>query len=123
MQLEFTNIYVCNEFCKQFHKYVRHVKNKKIQKRLWVKKWLRFLEMEGFCSKLLFKITNEEILLYHNFILMPVDQFNQLLDMVGPHIRKQNTSMRCGQAFHFRLLFSYFLLSFSFLVLRFLDSS
>lgn len=59
----------------------------------WSKQW--FLHRAKFGhSELLKELRNNEPDDYKNFLRMDGDSFDELLELVGPHIRKQDTVMR-----------------------------
>lgn len=63
-------------------------------KRIWVKNWLQERTVKGFCATLLIQLRHEEPALYRNFVRMTADQFDNLLNLVKPHIQKADTVMR-----------------------------
>lgn len=73
---------------------VNACKRVKKNRSVWVKDWLEKREKEGFCSKLMLELSDEEPHLYRNFVRMTRDQFDYLLMLVGPLIEKQNTNFR-----------------------------
>lgn len=64
------------------------------KRRQWRKNWLGLRDTEGFCAKLLVELRTEEPKLYHNFLRMTAAQFDHLLALVTPFIRKSDTMMR-----------------------------
>lgn len=59
----------------------------KVRKRcVWRRNWLKLREKEGFCAK--------EPHIFQNVVRMSADQFDQLLELVEPHISKSDTKMR-----------------------------
>lgn len=62
--------------------------------RILVKNWVQQRETDGFCSKLMLQLREEEPSLYHNFVRMTAEQFDHILHLVTPLIRKSNTVMR-----------------------------
>lgn len=67
--------------------------NKKFRK-VWVKDFFFNRNEEGFYKKLQTEIRINEPELYHNFLRMDPEQFDNLLVLVTPHIQKIDTNMR-----------------------------
>lgn len=66
------------------------------RKRVWRKEWVGRREKEGFCSKLQVELNNEEPTLFTNFLRMTSADFENLLNLVKPHIEKADTVMRAS---------------------------
>lgn len=64
------------------------------RRKVWVKDWVGRRHREGCYAKLLNELRAEEPALYRNFLRMTADQFDNLLVLVSPHIKKQDTNMR-----------------------------
>lgn len=64
------------------------------RRNVWTKDWVVRRKQEGFYAKLFPELRAEEPELYHNFLRMDLEQFEHLLALVTPHIRKQDTNMR-----------------------------
>lgn len=64
------------------------------RRKVWVKDWVSRRRQEGFYAKLLIELRSGEPELYRNFLRMDAEQFDQLLAMVTPHIKKKDTNMR-----------------------------
>ncbi|KAI8117386.1 Protein ALP1-like [Lucilia cuprina] len=62
--------------------------------RIWVKDWVLHRQQEGFYAKLYSQIRANEPDLYRNFLRMDIEQFDHLLLLVTPHIKKADTNMR-----------------------------
>lgn len=67
---------------------------KRQQRSVWTKNWLKKRDTDGYCAKLMYELRSEEPHLYRGFVRMTADQFEFLLNLVTPHIRKQDTNMR-----------------------------
>lgn len=66
----------------------------KKKRKCWTRNWIRLRPQEGFYAKLLKELVTEEPRFYTDFVRMDLQQYEQLLAMVTPHIQKQNTVMR-----------------------------
>ncbi|XP_065363219.1 putative nuclease HARBI1 [Calliphora vicina] len=62
--------------------------------RQWVREWVRRRNDEGCCSKLLKELRLETPSLYSNFLRMNSSDFDYLLKLVTPLIKKQTTKLR-----------------------------
>lgn len=60
----------------------------------WTKNWISKRPEEGFYAKLLIELKNEEPELYRNFLRMDFQQYEHLLALVTPFIKKEDTVMR-----------------------------
>lgn len=67
---------------------------RKKQRKAWRKEWVGRRDDEGFCAKLYRELRSEEPALYHNFLRLTFEQFDQLLSLVAPLISKEDTVMR-----------------------------
>lgn len=65
-------------------------------RKCWTKQWIMRRPEEGFYAKLLVELRNEEPDLYKNFLRMDAQQFDHLLALVSPLIKKQDTVMRAS---------------------------
>lgn len=72
----------------------RNAGNTKRKRSMWVKNWLKNRDTDGYCAKLMPELRAEEPELYRSFIRMTADQFDRLLHLVRPYIRKNDTNMR-----------------------------
>lgn len=61
---------------------------------VWTKQWVALREKEGFYAKLMVELRSEEPELYRNFLRMSSAQFDNLVELVKPHIEKSDTNMR-----------------------------
>lgn len=61
---------------------------------VWVRDWVRRRNELGCYSKLLRELENEVPQLYKNFLRMNIADFNNLLEIVSPLIKKENSNMR-----------------------------
>lgn len=75
--------------------------NEKKQKRnvrrsIWVRQWLTKRSTDGAYQKTLmeFREVNNQNFLFTNFIRMDDETFKELLQLVSPFIKKQDTNMR-----------------------------
>lgn len=71
-------------------------KKRKVRKQrsVWIHNWVKRRQELGCYAQLLQEIKDEVPYLYRNFLRMHIDDFNNLLLLVSPLIRKQNTTMR-----------------------------
>lgn len=63
-------------------------------RKIWVRDWVKRRNELGCYSQLLRELENEEPQLYKNFLRMNNADFNNLLELVSPLIKKENTNMR-----------------------------
>lgn len=66
------------------------------RKRIWRKEWVGRREKEGFCSKLMVELKNDEPTMILNFLRMTPEDFENLLSLVKPFIQKADTVMRAS---------------------------
>lgn len=66
----------------------------KRQRKFWTKNWILRRPQDGFYAKLLVQLRSEEPQLYRNFLRMNAEQFDHLLALVTPLIKKEDTIMR-----------------------------
>lgn len=64
------------------------------KRRFWVRNWFSRRPTEGFYAKLRHELETEEPRFYRNFVRMDLQQFEDLLALVTPYIKKENTVMR-----------------------------
>jgi hypothetical protein len=64
------------------------------QRRVWVKDWVSRRETLGASSTLFHELSVEDPLEYKRQLRMTVEQFDELLSSVEPHIAKRDTVMR-----------------------------
>lgn len=64
------------------------------KRRCWRKNWVARRPQEGFYAKLLIELRTEEPELYRNFLRMDLQQYEHLLSLVTPFIKKEDTVMR-----------------------------
>lgn len=64
------------------------------KRRCWAKNWILRRREEGFYAKLLIELKSEEPEFYRNFVRMDSQQYEYLLALVTPHIKKEDTVMR-----------------------------
>lgn len=67
---------------------------KKKRRNIWVKPWIEKRNVEGCFAKLLPELRNTESKQYSNFLRMCSNDFDFLLDLVTPLIKKKDTQMR-----------------------------
>lgn len=70
------------------------VRRTKRRRSCWVRKWIERRARMGASSNLLRELAAEDPKSYLNMMRMSEVKFDELLDMITPHIRKQNTTMR-----------------------------
>lgn len=61
---------------------------------VWVRDWVRRRNELGCYVQLLRELENEVPTLYKNFLRMNIADFNNLLEMVSPLIKKEDSNMR-----------------------------
>lgn len=61
---------------------------------VWVQEWVKKRETEGCYAKLLQELRANNPNLFRNFVRMSAEDFDFLLELVTPHIQKQDTAMR-----------------------------
>lgn len=66
----------------------------KKRRKCWTKNWVLRRPEEGFYAKLLIELKTEEPEFYQTFVRMDLPQYEQLLALVTPHIKKEDTVMR-----------------------------
>lgn len=66
----------------------------KKRRSVWVKDWVAYRQQEGCYVKLLTQLRGNEPELYHNFLRMDAAQFDNLLVLISPYIKKADTNMR-----------------------------
>lgn len=79
------------------------------RRRVWVKDWVLRRQKEGFYVKLITELRTNEPDLYRNFLRMDAKQFDDILELITPYIKKENTNMRqsisAGERFALALRF------------------
>ena len=64
------------------------------RRRYWVRPWINRRDTYGAYHALLKELSNEDQKGYKNFLRMDLNSFNELLHLVEPHIKKQDSLMR-----------------------------
>ena len=64
------------------------------RRRYWVRPWINRRDTYGAYNALLKELSNEDQKGYKNFLRMDLNSFNELLHLVEPHIKKQDSLMR-----------------------------
>ncbi|XP_005181879.3 uncharacterized protein LOC101887897 [Musca domestica] len=74
----------------------RKEKKKKVNRSTWVREWLTKRSTDGAYDKTLmeFREIENQKFLFKNFIRMDDETFIELLQLVSPYIKKQDTNMR-----------------------------
>jgi len=70
------------------------LEQKKRKRSCWAREWLQKRPKYGAYSCLLQELLNDDTKAARNFLRMSHDNFAKLLEVVGPHIQKQDTVMR-----------------------------
>ena len=63
---------------------------------VWVREWVRNLQRYGAYHQLVQELRLGDHVTYKNFLRMDIATFDELLDLVRPHITYTNTNMRCA---------------------------
>lgn len=69
-------------------------KKRRRMRSIWVRDWVRRRNELGCYGQLLRELENEVPQLYKNFLRMNIADFNNLLELVSPLIKKEDTNMR-----------------------------
>lgn len=64
------------------------------KRRLWAHEWLMRREVEGFYAMTMKELQEKDEIRYSNFLRMDYATFKTLLQLVDPHISRENTTMR-----------------------------
>ena len=72
----------------------RRRRRERKQKSMWVRSWLLRRDDYSAYYKLLREMEDEDVSSYKNFLRMDPVMFRELVDRVGPRIRRQYTNMR-----------------------------
>lgn len=76
------------------HQVIKSRRNGRGQRRFWVRPWIGRRRQFGLYDQLLVELRNEDQAAFKNFMRMPPDMFDELLNRVGPRVTKQNTTYR-----------------------------
>ena len=60
----------------------------------WVKPWILRRPALGFYDRLMVELRNEDLRCYKNFLRMPPDMFDELVQRLTPYLERQDTFMR-----------------------------
>ena len=60
----------------------------------WVKSWIGRRRQFGLYDQLIVELRNEDQRAFKNFLRMPPEMYDELLERVGPRIAKRHTSCR-----------------------------
>ena len=76
--------------------YLKKKRKRKQRKRRvrWVKSWIGRRRQFGLYDQLMVELRNEDQRAFKNFLRMPPEMYDELLERVGPRIAKQHTSCR-----------------------------
>lgn len=69
-------------------------RTKRRRRSIWVHNWVQRRAEHGCYAQLLRELQDEVPHLYQNFLRMNIADFNNLLNMVSPLIKKEDTTMR-----------------------------
>lgn len=73
---------------------IKRRKNKKLQKRIWARKWIQRRDLENTAHGLLQELKNERADEFSRYFRISSEQFDMLLEKVRPKIQKRDTNMR-----------------------------
>ena len=76
--------------------YLKKKRKRKQRKRrvCWVKSWIGRRRQFGLYDQLMVELRNEDQRAFKNFLRMPPEMYDELLERVGPRIAKRHTSCR-----------------------------
>lgn len=72
----------------------KHPRRERKQKKCWVRDWVSRREERGCYLSLMKELETEDPAAYRNFLRMPKNDFDYLLNLVAPLIMKSDTVMR-----------------------------
>ena len=64
------------------------------RRQIWIRPWIGRRRQFGLYDQLMVELRNEDQKAFKNFLRMPPEMFDELLQRVGPSITKQHTSYR-----------------------------
>lgn len=73
---------------------IKRRKNKKLQKRIWARRWIQRRELDNTAHRLLQDLKNERADEFSRYFRLSPQQFEILLQKVTPAIEKMDTNMR-----------------------------
>ena len=71
-----------------------HQLQQQARRRFWVRPWITRRREFGAYHSLIRELSDEDEKGYKNFLRMDMDSFNELLHLVEPHIKRQDSLMR-----------------------------
>ena len=71
-----------------------HQLQQQARRRFWVRPWITRRSQFGAYHSLIRELSDEDEKGYKNFLRMDMDSFNELLHLVEPHIKRQDSLMR-----------------------------
>ncbi|KAK3107504.1 hypothetical protein FSP39_016061 [Pinctada imbricata] len=74
--------------------YRQYIRNKRKRRTHWIKPWIKRRDKYGAHHALLKELEIEDIETYRNFVRMSKENFDELLSLVSPMIKKKDTIMR-----------------------------
>lgn len=69
-------------------------RKQKKKRKVWVKEWIKRRDELGAYKRLMVELRNEDQAFYKNFTRMASHDFDHLLELVAPRIKKQDTRLR-----------------------------
>lgn len=82
------------------------IKKRKINRKVWVRKWIEKRTIESMCVKLLPELQAESPTNYRNLLRMRKEDSDFLLSLIGLKIKKSDTHMRASIPAEERLAFN-----------------
>ena len=81
------------------HQYLKLKRTRKLQKkrrahRVWVREWITKRTDHGLYDRLMVELRNEDQRSFKNFMRMPPDMFDEIVQRLTPALRKQTTQLR-----------------------------
>ena len=74
----------------------RRRRRRRRQGRLWVRDWIRRRPELGLYHRLLVELRNEDPRAFHNFMRMPQEMFDEIVQRLTPALTKKNTNYRAA---------------------------
>lgn len=72
---------------------LKNEQRRKKRKRIWIKKWIQHRSELGFSNTLMKELAEEELEDFKNIIRQSKEQFNELLEIIGPKIQRNNITI------------------------------
>lgn len=69
-------------------------KRRRVKRSIWVRDWVKRRKQFGCYAQLLKELEDEVPYLYKNFLRMNIADFNNVLELVTPIIKKEDTRFR-----------------------------